>query len=96
MQSLPSVETLIAQLAIHGIALPHGPVRVDGYGDSGVHSAALTKVAAISSPPGLEFMYSCRLVVPRGATDAAIDDLFECVRRERMVELTVFPAYSLI
>ena len=34
MQSLPSVDTLIAQLAAAGITLPPGPVRVDGYGDS--------------------------------------------------------------
>ena len=34
MQSLPSVGTLIAQLAAAGITLPPGPVRVDGYGDS--------------------------------------------------------------
>ena len=34
MQPLPSVEALISELAARGIALPHGPVRVDGYGDS--------------------------------------------------------------
>ena len=34
MQPLPSVESLLSQLAAHGITLPHGPVRVDGYGDS--------------------------------------------------------------
>jgi uncharacterized protein YhfF len=33
MQPLPSVDSLIQQLAGHGIALPPGPVRVDGYGD---------------------------------------------------------------
>ena len=34
MQPLPSVEALISELAARGIALPHVPVRVDGYGDS--------------------------------------------------------------
>ena len=34
MKSLPSIEEITAQLAVHGIALPPGPVRVDGYGDS--------------------------------------------------------------
>ena len=34
MQPLPSVESLILELAARDIALPHGPVRVDGYGDS--------------------------------------------------------------
>lgn len=34
MQPLSSVESLVSQLAAHGITLPHGPVRVDGYGDS--------------------------------------------------------------
>ena len=34
MQALPSVESLISQFAAHGIALPQGPIRVDGYGDS--------------------------------------------------------------
>jgi uncharacterized protein YhfF len=34
MDALPSVGTLIAQLAAAGITLPQGPVRVDGYGDS--------------------------------------------------------------
>ena len=32
MQTLPSVESLISELAARGIVLPHGPVRVDGYG----------------------------------------------------------------
>jgi uncharacterized protein YhfF len=41
MQPLPSVETLIAQLAVHGIALPQGSVRVDGYGDSAELSTEL-------------------------------------------------------
>jgi uncharacterized protein YhfF len=34
MQALPSIDSLIAQLAAVGITLPPGPVRVDGYGDS--------------------------------------------------------------
>ena len=34
MQPLPSVESLISQFSAHGIALPQGPIRVDGYGDS--------------------------------------------------------------
>lgn len=34
MQPLPSVESLVSRFATFGITLPHGPVRVDGYGDS--------------------------------------------------------------
>jgi len=34
MFTLPTVESLIARLAALGIALPPGPVQVDGYGDS--------------------------------------------------------------
>ena len=34
MQPLPSVASLIPQLAALGITLPPSPVRVDGYGDS--------------------------------------------------------------
>ncbi len=34
MFTLPPVESLIARLAALGIALPPGPVQVDGYGDS--------------------------------------------------------------
>jgi len=34
MQPLPSVESLVSQLAARGITLPQGTVRVDGYGDS--------------------------------------------------------------
>ena len=41
MQPLPSVELLSAQLAARGIALPAGPVRVDGYGDSAELSTEL-------------------------------------------------------
>jgi len=41
MQPMPSVETLITQLAVLGIVLPQGPVRVDGYGDSTELSIAL-------------------------------------------------------
>ena len=41
MQTLPSVESLISELAARGIVLPHGPVRVDGYGDSAELSSEL-------------------------------------------------------
>ena len=41
MQPLPSIETLIAQLAVHGVQLPPGPVRVDGYGDTAALSTEL-------------------------------------------------------
>ena len=34
MQPLPSVESLIPLLVAHGITVPQGSVRVDGYGDS--------------------------------------------------------------
>ena len=34
MQPLPSVASLIPQLAANGITLPSSPVRVDGYGDT--------------------------------------------------------------
>ena len=34
MKTLPSVDSLSSQFAAHGIVLPQGPVRVDGYGDS--------------------------------------------------------------
>ena len=34
MQPLPPVEAIVSELASRGIALPSGPVRVDGYGDS--------------------------------------------------------------
>lgn len=44
MQPLPSVEFLIAQLAAHGITLPSGPVRVDGYGDSAELSTELLEL----------------------------------------------------
>ena len=41
MNTLPSIDEVIAQLAVHGIALPQGPVRVDGYGDSAELSTEL-------------------------------------------------------
>ncbi|MBP1467380.1 ASCH domain-containing protein [Candidatus Chloroploca sp. M-50] len=41
MQPLPSIETLIARLAVHGIKLPQGPVRVDGYGNTAELSTEL-------------------------------------------------------
>lgn len=44
MLPLPSVESLIARLALHGIELPSGPVRVDGYGDSAELSRALLEL----------------------------------------------------
>jgi uncharacterized protein YhfF len=34
MPSIPTVESLIAQLGAMGIVLPPGPVHADGYGDS--------------------------------------------------------------
>lgn len=44
MEPLPSVETLITYLATLGIALPPGPVRVDGYGDSAELSRELLQL----------------------------------------------------
>ena len=44
MQPLPSVEYLVSQLAARGITLPHGPVRVDGYGDSAELSKKLLDI----------------------------------------------------
>ena len=44
MQPLPSVESLVSQLAARGITLPHGPVRVDGYGDSAELSKKLLDI----------------------------------------------------
>ena len=44
MQPLPSVESLIAQLAMQGITLPRGAVRVDGYGDSAELSKELLDI----------------------------------------------------
>jgi uncharacterized protein YhfF len=41
MQALPSTAEVLATLHARGIALPPGPVRVDGYGDSPELSAAL-------------------------------------------------------
>ena len=41
MVSLPSVASLIGKLKMNGIALPPGPVRVEGYGDSAALSASL-------------------------------------------------------
>ena len=44
MQPLPSVESLVAQLAMQGITLPRGAVRVDGYGDSAELSTELLEL----------------------------------------------------
>jgi uncharacterized protein YhfF len=41
MAPLPSVASLIGTLKLRGIALPPGPVRVDGYGDSEALSESL-------------------------------------------------------
>jgi uncharacterized protein YhfF len=44
MQPLPSIESLLSQLAAQGITLPQGPVRVDGYGDSAELSKELLEL----------------------------------------------------
>lgn len=41
MEALPLVAEVVAKLRARGIALPPGPVRVDGYGDSPELSASL-------------------------------------------------------
>lgn len=41
MAPLPSVASLVEMLKTNGIALPPGPVRVDGYGDSEALSESL-------------------------------------------------------
>jgi len=46
MESLPSPESLVAQLSALGIALPPGPVRVEGYGDTAELSQDLLALIA--------------------------------------------------
>jgi len=41
MSNLPSVAAIMAKLAGLGVALPAGPVRIDGYGDSAALSESL-------------------------------------------------------
>jgi uncharacterized protein YhfF len=41
MADLPSIASLVGMLKLNGIALPPGPVRVDGYGDSEALSESL-------------------------------------------------------
>ena len=44
MDPLPSVDTLVSRLTAQGIAIPQGPVRVDGYGDSAELSRELLEL----------------------------------------------------
>ena len=44
MPALPPIASLVEQLAERGIALPSGPVRVDGYGDSPALSESLLQL----------------------------------------------------
>jgi uncharacterized protein YhfF len=44
MTALPSTESLIAKLKVHGITLPPGPVHADGYGDSPELSESLLEL----------------------------------------------------
>ena len=44
MEPLPSVSSMLAELAFLGVSLPPGPVRLEGYGDSAALSAELLEL----------------------------------------------------
>lgn len=82
MHSLPTVESLVLQLAGHGIALPAGPVRVDRYGDSARLSAELLDlIKSGRKRAGTSLLWAhehdCESIAAQGDIEIVVDDLNE-------------------
>ena len=96
MTSLPSVASLIEQLAMSGIALPPGPVRVDGYGDSPALSEsllALIRSGRKRAGTGLLWAYEHdhEDIAKTGDIEIVIDHLQQPAFITRITSATVVP-----
>jgi uncharacterized protein YhfF len=94
--SLPSVASLIEKLKLDGIALPPGPVRVDGYGDSPALSEsllALIRSGRKRAGTGLlwAYEYDDQEIARTGDVEIVVDHLNQPALVTRITSATVVP-----
>ena len=98
MFTLPTVESLIARLAVLGISLPPGPVQVDGYGDSPELSEellALIRSGKKKAGTGLLWAYEAddQALPQEGAIEIVIDHNNQPALVTRIIRVEIV-AYS--
>ena len=96
MAPLPSVASLIGKLKMSGIALPPGPVRVDGYGDSEALSEsllALIRSGRKRAGTGLlwAYEYDGEPIAKTGDIEVVIDHLNRPALVTRITSAAVVP-----
>jgi uncharacterized protein YhfF len=96
MRPLPSILSLVAKLADHGITLPPGPVHADGYGDSPALSESLLELIRIGrkrAGTGLLWAYEHdgEHIARVGDIEIAIDHLEQPSIVTRIVSSEVVP-----
>jgi len=93
---LPSVASLIAKLEAHGITLPPGPVRVDGYGDSAALSEsllALIRSGRKRAGTGLvwAYEYDGEQIAKTGDIEIVVDHLHQPALVTRITSAEIVP-----
>ena len=95
MPSLPSVDTVVAKVKALGIEIPHGPVRVDSYGDSESQSDELLALIAVAGNggTGLVMAYEAEgAPLPRpGDIEIVVDHRHEPVLLTRITRVEIVP-----
>ncbi len=96
MPSLPSVESLVVAIEKSGFALPPGPVRVDGYGDSEALSAellALIRSGKKRAGTGLLWAYDAdgESMARSGDIEIVIDHLHRPALVTRIIRSEILP-----
>lgn len=96
MLPLPSVESLVAQLAAQGLSLPPGPVRVDGYGDTPELSMELIELIRSGrkrAGTGLLWAYEHdgEPIAQTGDLELVVDHLNQPVLVTRIVRSEIVP-----
>jgi uncharacterized protein YhfF len=96
MPALPTIESLIRQLESNGVALPPGPVRVDGFGDSEALSnslLALIRSGRKRAGTGLLWAYEHdgEEIAKTGDIEIVIDHLNQPVFVTRITSAIVVP-----
>ena len=96
MEPLPTVETVLKQLASLGVLLPSGPVRLDGYGDSASLSEELLDLIRIGRKrAGTSLLWVVEAEwqeAPKvGDIEIVLDHLNRPAIVTRIVEVTVLP-----
>jgi uncharacterized protein YhfF len=96
MSPLPSIASLIGKLNAHGITLPPGPVRVDGFGDSEALSASLLSLIRSGHKRAgtallWAYEYDSEEISRTGDIEIVIDHLNEPALVTRITSVKVVP-----